>query len=234
MYPFSKGTPHWAISVLLESNNIDDTDKVIQYYNSGGEMINGAEDLKQSHRERVSFMTIHDICISKMQQQDVEANTGNITYNIKIHGLKNTSEEDEINDEHINLYDGMSIKDLKSYILSITNDEPFFLKFHMGNEEKLQALVDRTEKWNTQRGISNDDGMLIFDIYLDRENFDLHTEIDLEKEKVTPINPGAGEEFKYLTVKNISGKTSMEKFFKQIKKALIEKKTYNIMIQSKS
>ena len=101
-------------------------------------MIDGAESLKQSHPERVSFMTIHDICISKMQQQDVEANIGNITYNIKIHGLKNAaSEEEEITDELINLRDGMSIRDLKSYILSITDDQPFFLKFHMGNEEKL-------------------------------------------------------------------------------------------------
>jgi hypothetical protein len=67
-------------------------------------------------------MTIHDICISKMQQQDVEANNGNITYTIKIHGLKDESEEDKINDELINLQDGMSIKDLKSYILTITED----------------------------------------------------------------------------------------------------------------
>jgi hypothetical protein len=29
MFPFSKGEPHWAISLLLESNNIDDVEKVI-------------------------------------------------------------------------------------------------------------------------------------------------------------------------------------------------------------
>jgi len=85
-------------------------------------MIDGDENLKQSHQSRVSFMTIHDICISKMQQQDVEANNGNITYTIKIHGLKDESEEDKINDELITLQDGMTIKDLKSYILTITED----------------------------------------------------------------------------------------------------------------
>jgi hypothetical protein len=56
--------------------------------------------------------------------------------------------------------------------------------------------------------------MLIFDIYLDRENFDLHTEIDQEREKDEPINPNTGEEFKYLTVKNLNSKTSIEYFFK--------------------
>jgi hypothetical protein len=57
-----------------------------------------------------------------MQEQDVDANKGNITYMIKINGLKNESEEDKISDELINLQDGMSIKDLKSYILTITED----------------------------------------------------------------------------------------------------------------
>jgi hypothetical protein len=54
----------------------------------------------------------------------------------------------------------------------------------MNNDETVQDLIDRTREWNTQRGISNDDGMLIFDVYLDRDNFDLHLEADLEKEKV--------------------------------------------------
>ena len=195
-------------------------------------MIEGAENLKQSHQSRVSFMTIHDICISKMQQQDVEANNGNITYTIKIHGLKDESEEDKISDELINLQDGMSIKDLKSYILTITEDQPFFLKFHMGNEEKLQDLIERTETWNTQRGISNDQAMLIFDIYLDRENFDLHAEIDRESEMKEPINPDAGEEFKYLDVKNLNGKTTIDRFFKQIRKSL--KETYQVSFKNKA
>ena len=67
MFPFSKGEPHWAISLLLESNNIDDVEKVIQFYNAGGEMLQGKEDMKQSHQQRVSFMTIHDIGITAMQ-----------------------------------------------------------------------------------------------------------------------------------------------------------------------
>ena len=29
MFPFCEGTPDWAISLLLENNNIDDTEKVI-------------------------------------------------------------------------------------------------------------------------------------------------------------------------------------------------------------
>jgi hypothetical protein len=37
-------------------------------------MVEGEESLKQSHQQRVSFMSIHDIGITAMQQQDVEAN----------------------------------------------------------------------------------------------------------------------------------------------------------------
>ena len=79
----------------------------------------------------------------------------------------------------------MTIRKLKSYILSINDNQPFFLKFHMDNEETLQDLIDRTETWNTQRGISNLDGALIFDVYLDRENFDLHMEVDAEQKPLS-------------------------------------------------
>lgn len=97
---------------------------------------------------------------------------------------------------------------MKSFILSITH-KPFFLKFHMGNEEKLQDLINKTETWNIQRGISNNEGALMFDVYLDRINFDLYAEIDRENEKLNDgtgaINPGAGDEFKYVTLTNLNG-----------------------------
>ena len=80
----------------------------------------------------------------------------------------------------------MLIKDLKSYVLSITN-QPFFLKFHMGNEERLQDLILKTKEWNTARGISNEDEALAFDIYLDRDHFDLHMHLDLEQDAKKPI-----------------------------------------------
>jgi len=50
----------------------------------------------------------------------------------------------------------------------------------MGNEESLADLIVKTEAWNTSRGISNEDEALVFDIYLDRENFDLHMELDFK------------------------------------------------------
>ena len=43
-------------------------------------------------------MTIHDIGISAMQQQDMEANQGYIVYNIKFHSLKSESEQKPIED----------------------------------------------------------------------------------------------------------------------------------------
>ena len=38
----------------------------------------------------------------------------------------------------------------------------------MCNNELLQDLIDRTKAWNTSRGIKNDEGALVFDVYLDR------------------------------------------------------------------
>ena len=134
-------------------------------------------------------MSIHDLCITEMQQQDVEANAGDIVYTIRIHSAKSEEDGVKIEDQMISLNDKMPIKELKSYILSLTDLQPFFLKFHMNNTETLQDLINRTRTWNTERDISNDEGALRFDIFLDRVNFDLHLEVDLEKEKVRPINP---------------------------------------------
>jgi len=50
----------------------------------------------------------------------------------------------------------MTIKELKSFILTLTDMQPFFLKFHMNNDETLKDLIGKTEEWNTSRGIVND------------------------------------------------------------------------------
>ena len=108
----------------------------------------------------------------------------------------------------------MLIKDLKSYVLSITK-EPFFLKFHMGNEETLKDLIERTKAWNTSRGIDNDDGALVFDIFLDRDYFDLYMEVDVDMEKENPINKD--KEIKFLTVKKVKYSTSVSHLFTKIR-----------------
>ena len=85
-----------------------------------------------------------------MQQQDFEvANAGEITYTIKVHPVKSDDEEDKIEDCFIALQPKMKIKELKSFILSVTKSQPFFLKFHMNNDETLQDLIDRTVTWNS-------------------------------------------------------------------------------------
>ena len=98
-------------------------------------------------------MSIHDICITEMQQQDFEVvNAGEIVYTIRTHPLKSDDEEDKedkIEDCYIALQPKMKIKELKSFILSVTKSQPFFLKFHMNNDETLQNLIDRTRTWNT-------------------------------------------------------------------------------------
>ena len=63
----------------------------------------------------------------------------------------------------------------------------------MGNDELVQDLIDRTEKWNTSRGISNLEGALVLDVYLDRDNFDLHMEVDPEQK---PLITDSDQEFK--------------------------------------
>ena len=103
----------------------------------------------------------------------------------------------------------------------------------MGNDEKLDDLIKKTKKWNEDRGISNESSALSIDVYLDRENFELHMEVDQEKEKVTPIDPKKEKSFKYLTVKkNLSGETKIDKFFSYIKQEL--KSTHELEFNSKS
>ena len=147
-------------------------------------------------------------------------------YTMKFHSQKGESEDSQVDDQNILLKEGMTIKTLKSYILSIKN-QAFFLKFHMGNNELLQDLIDRTRAWNTKRGINNDDGALVFDVYLDREFFDLHMEIDEEKEKEMPIGKG---QLKYLTIKRLKGSTSLKQLFIRIQNEL--RRTYEIELDS--
>jgi len=72
----------------------------------------------------------------------------------------------------------------------------------MGDEENLAHLIEKTEAWNTSRDISNDDEVIVFDIYLDIENFDLHMELDFEKDAENPINKE--KDIKFLDVKNLN------------------------------
>ena len=63
-YPFAADAPDWVISILVESNNIKDADKVIQFFNQGGEIMQRVEkEVRQSHPEKVFFATIHDLCL---------------------------------------------------------------------------------------------------------------------------------------------------------------------------
>jgi len=89
----------------------------------------------------------------------------------------------------------------------------------MGNDELVQDLIDRTEKWNTSRGISNLEGALVLDVYLDRDNFDLHMEVDPEQK---PLITDSDQEFKYLTVRNLNGNISLKGFFKMVKSSIEE------------
>ena len=38
-FTFSKGTPNWVIALLYESNNLEDTEQIIKYFNYGGELV---------------------------------------------------------------------------------------------------------------------------------------------------------------------------------------------------
>lgn len=101
-------------------------------------------------------------------------------YTIRIHPLKSAEDQEPTIENHC-LSDEMLIKDLKSLILTLT-DARFYLKFHMGNEERLKDLIIKTKEWNTARGISNETEALAFDVYLDQHTFDLHLELDAEED----------------------------------------------------
>lgn len=68
----------------------------------------------------------------------------------------------------------------------------------MGNDEKLSDLIMKTKAWNDQRGISNEDEALVFDIYLDRDCFDLHMELDKKFDKISPITQDGS--IRFLTI----------------------------------
>ena len=38
-FPFAQGAPHWVIALLLEGNNISRLEKIINFYNHGGEIM---------------------------------------------------------------------------------------------------------------------------------------------------------------------------------------------------
>ena len=78
-----------------------------------------------------------------MKQHEIDANQGMECYDIRIHPIK-SNEDQRPTEETVSLNENMLIEDLKSFILSITH-EPFFLKFHMGNEETLNDLITRTK-----------------------------------------------------------------------------------------
>lgn len=57
-------------------------------------------------------------------------------------------------------------------------------------------------------------------------------EVDEVENQKMPINPEAQNEFKYLTVKNLSSRTSIDRLFKQMVKSL--EKQYGITFTSKT
>ena len=123
-------------------------------------------------------MSIQDICLMPMQQQVIERNQGTTVFTIKIHPQCHEEESYQVDEC---LTRNMSIKDLKCYILKLV-DQAFFLKFHMQNDQTLGDLEQKTKQWNSQHGIDYDDTFLPFDVFLDRDNYDLIMEIEMDSE----------------------------------------------------
>jgi len=71
----------------------------------------------------------------------------------------------------------MTIETFKRLILNLTGNNPFFLKFNLDNDKKLQDLIDQTVAWYAKMEnwiVGNQDkDHVILDIYQDRDNFDL-------------------------------------------------------------
>jgi hypothetical protein len=50
----------------------------------------------------------------------------------------------------VDMKDDATIEFLKSYLLNITENQPFYLKHHMGNTDTLADLKKRTTDWNKE------------------------------------------------------------------------------------
>jgi hypothetical protein len=66
----------------------------------------------------------------------------------------------------------------------------------------LKDLEKLTKDWNAKIGKEIDDGFLCFDVYLDRDNYDLLMELDEETEQFFP-------EIQFLKVCNLSNQTTL-------------------------
>ena len=117
-----------------------------------------------------------------MQQHEIERKQGTMAYTIKVHSGAN----EETRDETLSLSEDISIKDLKCIVLSVVN-QAFFLKFHMSNDQKLKELIKLTKEWNAKHGIDDGGGFLHFDIFLDRENYELNMEIEEKTQNSKPF-----------------------------------------------
>ena len=44
----------------------------------------------------------------------------------------------------------MTIETFKSYLLEVTENQPFYLRHHMKNNETVGDLIQRTRDWNKE------------------------------------------------------------------------------------
>ena len=108
-----------------------------------------------------------------MQDQEMENNTGETHYRVIIHGLLAQQDQGSYNNgELISLNPDMTIANFKRLVLNLSDNNPFFLKFNLDNDKKLQDLLDQTKAWFSKMGNWIDQHVdtdtVILDIYQDR------------------------------------------------------------------
>ena len=132
---------------MKESLNIRNVPEIIEFFQSGGEnQLNDKEDLNfhnKCHEEKINFYEAQDICIQQMSNQAAAlseqfAETEKQFVKVKIEKLDGTV-DDSIDELFIDYDD--NIETFKSYLLRITENQPFYFKHHMKNSEKISALL---------------------------------------------------------------------------------------------
>ena len=125
--------------------------------------------MDKSHPEKISFIELQDLGIGIMKAPELERlkkdSKKSQQYEIKFIG------KEETKTKKVKLPDDMKLKQLKSFLLTLTNNEPFFLKFHMSTSRTVKDLVEKSDEWDKKYGVVSDSKTI--EIFLERKEFSL-------------------------------------------------------------
>lgn len=141
LFPFTRSSakktltcPNWAKSLLYKFNTLEEVEKMIKYFNMGGE---SRKERDHPHDQKISYLLIQDVFLQGFTRYEYESVDGDATIDFVIHPLEKDKETITFQKKVPN---EMKLNDFKSMILFKTNNQPFNLKFFMRNELTVSDL----------------------------------------------------------------------------------------------